>query len=69
MVICPPLSIEGKELELLGGITHFKVDHQSFDDNVSDFSLFAIFSWHLLFESLIIPMALNLSSNMWYLFV
>ena len=69
MVICPPLSRGGKELALLGSITDFKVDHQSFDDNVSDFSFFAIFSWHLLFETLIIPMALNLSSNVRYLFV
>ena len=36
----------------------FKVECQSFDDSVSDFSLFAMFSLILLFESLIIPMTL-----------
>ena len=43
MIICPSLSRGGKEFELLGDMIVFKVDHQSFDDSVSDFSLFAMF--------------------------
>ena len=52
-----------------------KVDHQSFDDTISDFSLFAMFSLSLLFESLIKYMtlfrrALNfIQCYVWYLFV
>ena len=41
-------------------MTDFKVDHQSFADNVPDLSLFAIFSFDLPFESLIILITLFL---------
>ena len=58
MIICLSLSRGGKEFELLGDMIVFKVDHQSFDDSVSDFSLFSMFSLYVLFESLIIPMTL-----------
>ena len=58
MIICPSLSRGGEELELLGDMITFKVNHQSFDDSVSGFRLFAMFSLHLLFESLILPMTL-----------
>ena len=58
MIICRSLSRGGKEFELLGDMIVFKVDHQSFDDSVSDFSLFTMFLLHVLFESLIIPLTL-----------
>ena len=32
IIMCPPLIRGGKEIELLGGITVFKVDYQSFYD-------------------------------------
>ena len=50
----------GIEVLEFGEITDFRVDRQSFDDNVCDFNLFVVFSLHLFLDFLIISITVFL---------
>ena len=50
----------GIEVLEFGEITDFRVDHQSFDDNVCDFNLFVVFPLHLILDFLIISITVFL---------